>query len=107
MQGLVYVGSTGFSVLYVPRNEEVVTKAHEYLTKTVPDGVPNPTLGLYSESQLSNGATASKTFNDLTSDIIQGRKPVSALADGITAWKRTVGDAARKEYEAAYEEANS
>lgn len=107
IQSLVYVGSTGFSVLYVPHNEEVVTKAHEYLTQTVPNGLPNPTVGLYSESELSKGAAARKTFNDLTSDIIQGRKPVSALSDGVTAWKRTVGDAARKEYEAAYEEANS
>lgn len=107
MQGLVYVGSTGFSVLYVPKNEEVVTKAHEYLSKTVPDGVANPIVGLYSETFLTKGAAATKTFNDLTSDIIQGRKPVSALADGVTAWRTAVGDGARKEYEKAYEEANS
>lgn len=63
------------------------------------NGVPWPTAGLYSPTDQSKGAGLEKNMTNLMTDIIVGRKPVSAWDDGVRSWKTGGGDAIRAEYE--------
>lgn len=107
IQGLIYVGSPQFAALYVPGNKSVVTAAHEYLKRTIPTGVPDHRVGLYSDTERTKGTPEIVKLNNLQADIVQGRKPVSDFVGAVAKWKTTVGDAIAAEYEQAFDKANS
>ncbi|MEE1619706.1 hypothetical protein [Brachybacterium sp. J153] len=52
-------------------------------------------------SPVGRGGAINGRIGDLTSDILQGRKPVSAWADGVATWKADGGDQIRDELEQA------
>jgi putative aldouronate transport system substrate-binding protein len=101
-----YCGAQGRVNLYVPGNDALVKAQHDYLVKVMPTGVANPTQGLYSPTASSKGATANKNLQDVESDIIQGRKPISVWDDAVKAWMQAAGSAEATEYEQAYAKAN-
>jgi putative aldouronate transport system substrate-binding protein len=45
-------------------------------------------------------------LDDLQSDILQGRAPVTAWADGVATWKKDGGDAIRDELQQALDARN-
>jgi putative aldouronate transport system substrate-binding protein len=97
-----YIGSQRYVSLYMPNDPESVKAQHKFLSDVLPDGVSNPAQGLYSETNLTKGASAGNDLTDLKEAIIQGRKPVSAWDDGVKKWRQVAGDKIRSEFEAAY-----
>ncbi|WP_420111236.1 hypothetical protein, partial [Pseudactinotalea sp.] len=68
----------------------------------VPTATRNPVQGLYSETNTRRAAQIS--LDELESDILQGRVPVSRWADGVAEWKAKGGDDIRDEFMASMEE---
>lgn len=89
--------------LYNPGLPEDTKAQHQFDVDTVPGGVADPTLGLYSESDVTKGATLRKQMTDIQNDIVQGRKPLSTWGEAVQTWRRNGGDAIRREYEADFE----
>ncbi|HEX3811848.1 MAG TPA: extracellular solute-binding protein [Mycobacteriales bacterium] len=85
--------------IYQPSRPQDAKIQHAYQSKVLPDGIPNPTLGLFSDTNAQQGAIINKAFANAHNDIIQGRKPLSALDDALKAWRQGGGDKIRKEYE--------
>lgn len=88
-------------VLYVPNNVDATREQHEYQMATIPTGVSDASIGLYSDTMSRKNAQLEKTMLDIRADILAGRKPVSAWADGVKDWRRNGGDAIRDELGAA------
>jgi putative aldouronate transport system substrate-binding protein len=97
-----YIGSQASNALYVSGNDTVVTAEHTFLADVMPTAVDDPSLGLYSATESTKGATADKTLHGIQDDIIQGRKAVSAWKSAVVSWRSSAGDEIRKEYEEAY-----
>ncbi len=93
---------TANEVLYQPGRPDVVKRQHELQAEIVPDSLPMPTEGLYSESNLTKGATLAKDLKFAQNDIVAGRKPLSSWDDAVASWQQNGGDEIRKEYEAAF-----
>lgn len=87
--------------IYVPGNRGSTQRWYDGQRIAVDYGLSDPALGLYSETDAREGATIGGRVDDLTNDILQGRKPVSAWADGVTAWRNAGGDRIRAELEQA------
>ncbi|EWS81818.1 hypothetical protein BF93_15020 [Brachybacterium phenoliresistens] len=87
--------------IYVPGNRRSTQNWYEGQKIAVGQGSADPTLGLYSETKSTTGGSIDGRINDLTNDILQGRKPVSAWAEGVRAWKADGGDRIRDELEKA------
>lgn len=102
MLPLPYVSSTAFMTLYVPGAENLVRSQHDYVSEVLPDGVPNATLGLYSETDRSKGVSEREKLEALQADIVQGRQSVSKWKDAVADWRKRVGDQTRKELEESY-----
>ncbi|GAA5021901.1 substrate-binding domain-containing protein [Actinopolymorpha pittospori] len=89
----------GPSVTYQPGRKGDVEIQHTYEQTVVPDGIPNPCLGLYSNTQQSKGATIDAKLTDEMNAVIQGRKPLSAWDDAVATWLKEGGEQIRKEYQ--------
>lgn len=85
--------------IYQPGRPQDATTQHTYQSLVIPEGVENPTVGLYSNTAATKNATIDKNFTDGISDIIQGRKPLSTLTDLVSTWRNGGGDDMRKEFE--------
>jgi putative aldouronate transport system substrate-binding protein len=85
--------------IYMPGRPKDADTQHAYQSLEIPTGIPNPTLGLFSNTAASKNATADKNFNDGINDIIQGRKQFSELKTLVSAWRTAAGDAMRTEYQ--------
>ncbi len=90
--------------IYMAGMPEVTRDAFEAQSKLVPTAVDNPTLGLYSETNIKDGPKIG--LGDLENDILQGRKPVSAWAEGVADWKKKGGDKIRDEFQAELDRRN-
>jgi putative aldouronate transport system substrate-binding protein len=99
---LVYFGSQAYYTIYLPGEDALAKMVHDYFGEVLPTGVPDPSRGLYSETAGTAGAAAGKKLSDIESDIIQGRKDVSAWDSAVTTWLKEAGSQIAKEYEEAY-----
>jgi putative aldouronate transport system substrate-binding protein len=82
-----------------------VTQAQYDVTQELaPTVTHNPVEGLYSETQSRKGRQIGSTLTDVETDILQGRKPVSAWEDAVATWKKGGGDQMRDEYQQALAE---
>lgn len=90
--------SQGPWTIYLAGRPEVTKDAFEAQSALVPTAVPDPTVGLYSETSIKDGPKIG--LGDLESEILQGRKPVSAWAPAVAEWKKKGGDKIRDEYRA-------
>ncbi len=64
-------------------------------------GVPDPTVGYYSESNGRQGVVANQRFGDGITDIVVSRRPLGDLDALISDWRSGGGDQVRQEYEEA------
>jgi putative aldouronate transport system substrate-binding protein len=87
--------------IYVPGNRRSTQNWYDGQKVAVSYGSKDPTLGLYSETNSQRGGAINGRIDDLTGDILQGRKPVSDWAAGVAAWKADGGDRIRDEFEQA------
>jgi putative aldouronate transport system substrate-binding protein len=99
--GTSYI-ATALQPLYTPGYPDVTKAEYTFLSKLMNVTVPNPTAGLTSDTQLTKGAALTKEITGLRTDIIVGRKPLSAWADGVKKWKSNGGDAIAREYAEQY-----
>lgn len=86
-------------VVFEPGRPHDADVQHAYQTLEVPTGIADPTVGLFSNTFATKNGTIDKAFNDGLNDIIQGRKPFSALDGLISTWRKSGGDTIRAEYE--------
>lgn len=102
--GLLYLADAPWPI-YQPGLPDETQKQYDAQMAIVPDAVPNPTLGLYSETDSRRGGQLASDINNLQNDIMQGRQPVSAWDDAVAQWKADGGDAIRDEFQQALDEA--
>lgn len=96
-----YLGSPP-AILYEAGNPELTKQEHAYQQKAIPLANQSPTLGLYSNTQGSQGAQLTQAMTDAQNEIITGRKPLSTWKDAVRDWKQKGGDKIRSEYEESF-----
>jgi putative aldouronate transport system substrate-binding protein len=87
--------------LYDASSPDFVQRSYESISKLLPMGVKNPTIGLISPTNDKKGNDLNQAVTDLRNDVIAGRKPISAFDDAVKKWARDGGDKIRGEYEQA------
>ena len=87
--------------IWAPGNRESTQNWYDGQKIAVGYGVSDPTLGLYSETDSRVGGSIGGRIDDLTMDILQGRRSVSDWEAGVAAWKADGGDRIRDELEQA------
>ena len=65
----------------------------------VPEGILDPTNGLYSPTDGSKGAPLNATFGSGVADIIASRRPIGDLDQIVKDWATGGGNQIRSEYE--------
>lgn len=98
---LNYIAS-GSPVLYVPGDDQMVRDEHAYQEQTVPGGIQDATIGLYSPLAIEKSREVDTIMNDLISEIIRGQKTMTEWDAGVEEWRSAGGDQIRQEYEAAF-----
>jgi len=93
-----YMGGNSGGILFGRGRKESVDAQQDYLKRALPNGIDDPTWGLYSETFTTKGATQAKAQADLEREIITGTKPISVWDDWVKSWRAAVGDASAKEY---------
>ncbi|MEN5075344.1 extracellular solute-binding protein [Isoptericola cucumis] len=101
--GMKYVVE-GPWVNYMAGQPQVAQAQHDAQTAVVPNGVRNPCQGLFSETDSRRGGQIGERLAAVESDIIAGRKPVSAWGPAVAEWKKGGGDTIRDEYQEALAE---
>ncbi|UFU08476.1 extracellular solute-binding protein [Ruania halotolerans] len=91
---------------YYPGRPQVAQDIYDHMEQVIPTGVPNPTNGLYSNTQGTLGGQLDTTLNDATNAILLGREPVSSWDDVVADWRAEGGDTIRAEYEEGHAAAN-
>ncbi|MGW7680865.1 extracellular solute-binding protein [Kribbella sp. NPDC054772] len=91
----------GPDVLYaVNGNTDIVKQMHAYQTANSGHRITDPTAGLISETALTTTALSSAVTDTIT-DVVVGRKQMSALDEAVAKWKKGGGDKSRAEYQEA------
>lgn len=107
-QGELYMGQQYIAdaptVLYHPGSEDGIRREHEHMLGVVPESVPDPTEGMYSETDTRKGGQINKAVSAVVDEIVQGRRPVADFDSAVADWKSAGGDAIRDEYLALLEE---
>lgn len=92
-------------VHYAPGHPDIAQNEYAYEKATVPTGVRSASTGLFSDANQVKGPTLTKTMNDMQSEIIQGRKQITAWDDAVAQWRKSGGDEIREQFESAFEKA--
>lgn len=101
--GLKYVVE-GPWVNFQAGDPDVAQAEHDAQAAVVPTAVANPVQGLFSDTASRKGGQIGEKLASVESDILAGRKPVTAWADGAKAWAKGGGDTIRDEYQTALAE---
>jgi len=96
--GMNYAGAAQATVLHVPGSPDATRTVAQYLGTMMPDAVPMPSAGKFSDTSVTKGAAANRALHDLMANIIQGRAQLTQWRDGVRAWKAAAGDAIAREY---------
>ncbi len=100
--GLMYQADGPWTV-FLPEKPGNSEAAYNAMKQTCPDALANPVANLYSETNLRKGPQITEDITQVTNDIIQGRKPVSAWAPAVKKWKSGGGDKIAEEFAQALE----
>ena len=79
-----------------------VNAAHPIETAAHDLAVTDPSVGLYSPTLASKGASLTQAMTDGVNQILFGRAPIDSLDQLIKTWRTNGGDQIRAEYEAAF-----
>lgn len=88
--------------IYNPASKAFVDSEHQATVAGLPLTQPDPTNGLYSATDASQGPTVGKTVDDGCADIVVGRRPISDFDKLVSDWKSQGGDQIRSEYQSAW-----
>ncbi|MFD4259524.1 hypothetical protein ACFWR9_18325 [Streptomyces sp. NPDC058534] len=98
------LAANGPQTLYLPGKPDTTRAIHESEVELMKIGRINPTTGFFSDTNASKGASSTSEVYDGVIDIVAGRKPLSSFKQEILPkWRRTAGDAIRREFEQAIE----
>lgn len=86
-------------VLYLPGAEDTIKGQYEQMKSVIPDGTPDPTEGLYSETNTRIGGKIGEKLDTMITEILQGRKQVSEWDAAVAEWRSSGGDKIRGEFE--------
>jgi putative aldouronate transport system substrate-binding protein len=98
--GLGYVASPP-DVLYTGGLPQATIDTYEFMKKSIPMSVANPTIGLYSRTDSEQGTDLMNQIVDTQNAIIQGQQPLSSWNAAVKTWRSSGGDQIRAEYEKA------
>lgn len=100
---LTYLGQGPYTIHHpgYPHSGQAVFDA---MSASVPSGLANPALGLFSDTLSRKGSQLSGALADAETDILTGRSPVSSWTDAVATWKSDGGDAIREELQMALDE---
>ena len=84
-------------VMYVPDIPGYAKAEYDAEHVLIPQGVSDPTYGLYSPTNGSTGVTIQRTMVDGITDIIAGRRPIADFDQLVKDWQNTGGEQIRKE----------
>ncbi len=98
--GLPYQADGPWAI-FLPERKGSSEACFNAMKEICPEALINPVDGLYSETDSRKGGQLRRDVEDATSDIIQGRKPVSEWAQVIKKWKSGGGDKIADELHAA------
>ena len=83
-------------VMYVPDVPGYAKAEYDAEHFLIPAGVTDPTLGLYSPTLGSKGATINRTMVDGITDIVAARRPVTDYDQLVKDWQSGGGEQIRK-----------
>src|SRR5699024_5989716 len=96
--GLSYAGSSIWRDVYIPGKDDVTKVICDYCADVIPSGIADPSVGRYSESEVTKAPASARKLSDLQGRIIQGRADLTEWAWAVKEWKREVGDALAREF---------
>jgi len=91
---------------FLPKQKGATKDCFDAMKEICPQALKNPVAGMYSETANRKGGQINGDISDITSDIIQGRKPVSAWEPAVRKWKKAGGDTIAQELYVAYQAAH-
>jgi putative aldouronate transport system substrate-binding protein len=94
--------SLGPLLLYTPAQQDATKAEYNFLSNLMKVTVADPTVGLFSDTDLTKGATIGTNITAAQNDIIAGRKPLDSWDDAVKAWRSGGGDQIRKEFEESF-----
>lgn len=97
---LVYLMG-GLEVLFYPTEPEVGLQVQDVLKQAVSVGIDDPTLVLFSQTNVDQGPILNQMGMDLITPIVTGRASIDDLDAAIEQWKSQGGDQIRQEFQDA------
>ncbi|MET9311978.1 extracellular solute-binding protein [Kribbella sp. NPDC003505] len=89
--GLMYQADAPWTI-FLPGKEGSAENQFNAMKSVCPTALANPAAGVYSETSNRKNKQLNDAINQVTDDIVQGRKPVSAWATAVKKWKSDGGD---------------
>lgn len=99
-----YLTASVQALYYAGHDDDYTKPFHAWQQRIEEIGLPNPTIGYYSPSASEKKATLNQLVSDEVTDIVLGRKDISALDELPKTWADRGGDQVRQEYEEAIEQ---
>ncbi|WP_156252929.1 substrate-binding domain-containing protein [Pseudactinotalea terrae] len=93
-------------VIWESQNEQAVHDQFDHQETGLQYTIPNPTVGLYSETAVSNAASAQQALSATQGEILLGNQPVTDWGPAVEAYMSAVGTTIKAEYEEAWAELN-
>ncbi|MFC9691063.1 extracellular solute-binding protein [Kribbella sp. NPDC056951] len=100
--GLMYTADAPWTI-FLPEKPGDAEAEFTAMKQNCPTAVADPVAGMYSETNVRKGPQLTTDITQITNDIIQGRKPVSAWAGAVKKWKSGGGDKIAEEFAQALE----
>lgn len=88
-------------VIYDPGQQRIAEARFAYQEKALAMTQPDPTIGLYSETEATKTAQIGKALDDHRNEILIGRKPLDSWAEAVSTWRKSGGDEIREDYQNA------
>jgi putative aldouronate transport system substrate-binding protein len=89
--GLMYQADGPWTI-FLPEKPGGAENQFNAMKSVIPTALADPAAGLYSETSNRKNKQLGDAINQVTDDIVQGRKPVSAWAPAVKKWKSDGGD---------------
>jgi putative aldouronate transport system substrate-binding protein len=90
------------AVLFDGLDPGFVKVAHPIETAAHELAITDPTVGLYSPTHATKGASLTQAMTDGVNEVLFGRAPVSSLDNVVKTWRTNGGDQIRSEFEDAF-----
>jgi putative aldouronate transport system substrate-binding protein len=89
-------------VLFDPNDSDFVKNTYADEQAMSANMIADPTVGLYSETDISMTGTLSQRFFGSIGEIVMGQRPLTDLDQLLQAWRSAGGDQMRNEFQQAY-----